>query len=138
MFRRLTAMLLLMFFTVGSVYAAERQGIGPAKSIEEANARQAQFNELLKQNKEAWAAKDYSKAIEALKKAYELAPNNSGVAYNLACLYALTGEKAEALDWLERSVRLGTANPQHILNDNDLVTLREEPRFKAAVANAKE
>ena len=135
--RRMMVVLLSLLFVAGWAYAAEQQPAAPAKPLTEAQAKEAQFNDFLKQNKEAWVAKDYPKAIELLRKASELAPNLCGVTYNLACLYALNGQKAEALDCLERSVKQGYDNAKHMQEDGDIASLREEPRFKAAVAKAQ-
>jgi Flp pilus assembly protein TadD len=59
-----------------------------------------------------------------------LVPENPTVHYNLACSLALVGGKAEALDALERAVRLGYADGAHMARDRDLAVLRSEPRFQ--------
>jgi Flp pilus assembly protein TadD len=59
----------------------------------------------------------------------ELEPDNPTVHYNLACSLALTGENALALDELERAVSLGYSDSDFLLGDDDLKSLRDEPRF---------
>lgn len=54
--------------------------------------------------------------------------------YNLACTYALTGDKKKALNYLERSRYY---DYDHVLNDNDLETLIMEPRFAHFANEAK-
>lgn len=49
--------------------------------------------------------------------------------YNLACLHALTGEKVTSLELLERAIRAGFRDREHIRADGDLRTLREEEAF---------
>lgn len=61
-------------------------------------------------------------------------PKNSTAHYNLACSLALMERPAEALDALEHSVALGYDDAAHLLADEDLVSLRTEPRFRALVA----
>ena len=60
--------------------------------------------------------------------------------YNLACTYALLGETAEALRWLE--VELEEGQPSAAARarqaawartDPDLASLRDDPRFEALV-----
>jgi tetratricopeptide (TPR) repeat protein len=75
-------------------------------------------------------AKDYRKAIEALEKSLELGagyPFNA--AYNIACSYALLGEKDQAFKWLEKAMDLGYRNLQVVRIDTDLKLLRDDPRF---------
>jgi tetratricopeptide (TPR) repeat protein len=49
--------------------------------------------------------------------------------YNLACLYALRGETAQALDQLEACADAGTLpDAEHLRQDSDLDSLRAEPR----------
>jgi Flp pilus assembly protein TadD len=60
-----------------------------------------------------------------------LAPDNPTAHYNLACSLALCGDAAHALDSLEAAVELGYDDPEHLVADEDLRTLRDEPRFRA-------
>lgn len=62
----------------------------------------------------------------------------SYLAYDEACHLALEGKKTEALDWLELAVAAGWNRYKHMQEDRDLVSLRDDPRFKAAVAKARE
>lgn len=78
----------------------------------------------------------YYKAIEALKRSHELSAQPATM-YNLGCAYARLNEKAQALEWLERSVAAGFNQPQAMSADADLASLRDEARFKAAVARAQ-
>ena len=67
-----------------------------------------------------------------------LAPDNPTVHYNLACSLALAGELDAALGSLEESVRLGYGDVTHLLHDQDLVSLRELPRFQTLVASLQD
>ena len=54
----------------------------------------------------------------------------------LACYHALAGGKAEALRLLRKSVEIQPGDPNDLLRDPDLASLRNEPEFKAIVAEA--
>ena len=62
-----------------------------------------------------------------------LVPDNPTVHYNLACSLALSGQAAEALDALEEAIGLGYSDAGFLLEDNDLTSLRSNPRFEALV-----
>jgi hypothetical protein len=51
--------------------------------------------------------------------------------YNLACAYALSGQSQKALNLLPEAFRLSPPLIAWSLQDTDLVSLREEPAFKA-------
>jgi hypothetical protein len=46
--------------------------------------------------------------------------------YDLACCFAITGQKKQALQALEKSVDNGYKDYNNMLNDNDLKTLRKD------------
>lgn len=77
---------------------------------------------------------------EALKnydRAFELGPgaNNRGVAYfNLGCGYSLVGKKEKALAALEKAVAEGFTTRRNYETDEDLASLRAEPRFQQLLA----
>ncbi|MDP6540875.1 MAG: BTAD domain-containing putative transcriptional regulator [Planctomycetota bacterium] len=62
-----------------------------------------------------------------------LVPHNPTVHYNLACSLALLGRSDDALDALERSVELGYDDFEFLQSDPDLVSLRNEARFRGLV-----
>lgn len=53
--------------------------------------------------------------------------------YNLACTYALVGHPEQALDHLAQAVKAGWTNYAHVMQDADLVSIRQRPAFKAIV-----
>jgi adenylate cyclase len=70
-----------------------------------------------------------------VERALALAPDDPTVLYNAACFYSLLGESDHALDLLEgmgESGRAGTSK-DWMLNDPDLDSLREMPRFQAVL-----
>jgi tetratricopeptide (TPR) repeat protein len=75
-----------------------------------------------------------SEGLRWARKALEIDPDDAGVRYNVACLYALDGKRQEALECLEECQRLGFSNMDWIQRDPDLASLRDEPRFRRLFA----
>jgi hypothetical protein len=53
----------------------------------------------------------------------------SNAAYNIACDYALLGEKEQAFKWLQKAFDMGFRNLAHAAVDTDLQSLHDDPRF---------
>jgi tetratricopeptide (TPR) repeat protein len=80
-------------------------------------------------------AKEYRKAILAHEKALELGGGYRWVAaYDIACCYALLGEKEPALKWLDKAFVSGFRNLKHARDDDDLKSLHDDARFRELVA----
>lgn len=62
-----------------------------------------------------------------------LCPDDALVRYNLACSYAVTGSPDEAFDALSRAVELGYRDGLWMKHDEDLKTLRGDPRFQSLI-----
>jgi tetratricopeptide (TPR) repeat protein len=58
--------------------------------------------------------------------------------YNFACAAAVAGHKDSAMEYLQKAVDSGFTEAANIANDNDLKSLRGDPRFTALLARAKE
>ncbi len=63
----------------------------------------------------------------------EMSPRNATVAYALACTEARAGEKPKSLDWFERAAEWNYADADVAAWDLDLVGLRSEKGFSAAL-----
>jgi tetratricopeptide (TPR) repeat protein len=75
--------------------------------------------------------RDFERAATALTQAVEHLPYRGGSAmYNLACTYALKGDPAAGLAWLEKSINAGFDDTNKLKDDPDIASLRGEPRFK--------
>jgi adenylate cyclase len=70
------------------------------------------------------------KSLEWLQKALALDPNDGMLLYNAGCIYAMAGLNDEAFDALSRSVDAGLNQVAWFMNDSNLDTLREDPRFR--------
>jgi TolB-like protein/Flp pilus assembly protein TadD len=64
-------------------------------------------------------------------------PNLFSTSYNLACAYAILGERDVALAHLDEAIAQGRGSLEWIEHDPDLVSLREDPRFAAIVARLR-
>lgn len=73
------------------------------------------------------------RAIRWAERALEMEPDEHQVLYNVACVYALLGEQDRAIDCLEKSVTQGWGQKQWMMNDPDLASVRENPRFKKLI-----
>ena len=73
------------------------------------------------------------KAIEVIDKMISDNPQNKGIYYDAACLYAKMGDPDKALEYLEKSLELGYRSFAHIDRDYDMDSLRELPKFKALI-----
>jgi len=73
----------------------------------------------------------YDEAIAAFQKAIELGYREDASSYNIACGYALKGDKDRAFEWLHKAEEAGFALSHYLGSDDDLDALRSDPRFAA-------
>lgn len=79
-------------------------------------------------------SKDYRKSIPAFEKQIELGGGRPwNAAYNIACNYALLGEKELAIKWLEKALAMRFPSIQHAQTDIDLQSLHGDVRFQKLV-----
>ncbi|HEV8337099.1 MAG TPA: tetratricopeptide repeat protein [Candidatus Polarisedimenticolia bacterium] len=75
-------------------------------------------------------------AIEAYRKA-EAIGHNPFVMYNLATALALSGRRADALEWLDKAAQAGFAQAEKMESDDDLKSLKDEARFQSILEKVK-
>ena len=73
------------------------------------------------------------RGLEWASRAVAIDAGDTGVLYNVACTYAAAGRVEEALDYLEKAIAAGFFQKEWIVNDGDLDSLREHPRYKALI-----
>jgi Flp pilus assembly protein TadD len=76
---------------------------------------------------------DLPRALEWYKKALAVDPDFGDAYYNMACVYALEGQKEMALRYLQIAALNGYATAEGIDGDPDLEGLRHEPGYRALV-----
>ena len=74
--------------------------------------------------------KKYDEAMVMYQKALEIQPQFGGARYNMACAYALKGDKANALKNLEQAVSMESGFKQAAPKDEDFKSLWNDPEFK--------
>jgi SAM-dependent methyltransferase len=110
----------------------------PLAAQEEEQERPLTDYDVLKTRyEEAYRAKDYDKAIEIGKEMNDLLEwKHAETLYNIGCAYAQQGNKGKAYEYLQKAVDAGYAWAGGIMKDEDLESLRGEPRFKEIVRAA--
>jgi hypothetical protein len=73
-------------------------------------------------------------AISEGAAALELAPGDSVMLYNGACLYSRLGETARAIDTLRQAIAAGVTNFGWMKHDPDFDPIRNEPGFVELMA----
>jgi len=76
----------------------------------------------------------YEKGLEADQRLAKLLPKDPSVHYNLACSWALTGHRDEALATIEHAIGLGFSDVELLMNDEDLALLHDEDEFARLIA----
>jgi len=81
---------------------------------------------------------DYDKALQANAKAMTAPQFALQSRYNAACLYALKGDKEEAFKLLRQLRESGAFDMSLVLSDEDLKTLKDDPRFDKLIPKPAE
>jgi beta-lactamase regulating signal transducer with metallopeptidase domain/Flp pilus assembly protein TadD len=74
--------------------------------------------------------RDFPTAIAAYQKTLALGYRPGTSSYNMACAYALQGNKDAAFDWLERARAAKFNLDDYVDDDDDLDSLHRDPRWK--------
>lgn len=101
-------------------------------------SEQLRINELTRQMMRASEADEVEKALKLALEAHAI--GDIGLTnYNVACMYARLGKKDEAFKYLNRAVAMGgfpTDIVKQMEGDSDLDSLRDDPRYAAALKRA--
>src|SRR4029079_15994464 len=62
---------------------------------------------------------------------------DADIAYSVASVYALEGMRAEALEWLARSISLGSESQLCVESDPNWSPLRSDEQFQSLMAKVK-
>lgn len=80
----------------------------------------------------------YEEAIAAFAKSIGAGHREGASAYNIACGYALLGKPDEAFSWLKRAASYGFDVSSYLRSDDDLDSLRSDPRWASIRAELRE
>jgi tetratricopeptide (TPR) repeat protein len=83
----------------------------------------------------AYQAKRYDEAEALLREGLELYPGNASLLYDLACLDALQGRTEAAFEHLRAALEAQPKFKEYAAKDEDLASIRDDPRFVEAVAH---
>ncbi len=72
----------------------------------------------------------YDEAIAAFQKAIEAGYREDAASYNIACGYALKGDRNKAFEWLRKAGEAGFELSSYLERDDDLDSLKSDPRWK--------
>ena len=100
-------------------------------------AKDPNFVDALIPLAEAYTRKGlYEQGLKIDRKLVRLRRSDPIAHYNLACSLALMGRKDESFRTLEKAIRLGYRDFDHLKKDPDFKSLREDPRFLKLVSQA--
>jgi hypothetical protein len=100
----------------------------------------AAFNEELKR---VYGQKDWPGAMAVLDRMLKLADDTQnseyrgGIFYMKACIYALSGQKTQAMAAISQAVAAGFMDYSKYSSDTDFDSLRGDPEFKSLLAEIK-
>jgi beta-lactamase regulating signal transducer with metallopeptidase domain/tetratricopeptide (TPR) repeat protein len=75
-------------------------------------------------------ARQFDTAMDAFRRALELNYRVGTSSYNMACAYALQGNKDAAFDWLQKAEKSGFDVADHARSDDDLDALHRDARWR--------
>jgi tetratricopeptide (TPR) repeat protein len=71
------------------------------------------------------------RGLEWTRRAYAIDSEDSGILYNVACVYALVRQTEDAFSCLEKAIQNGFGHREWLETDSDFDSLRGDPRFQA-------
>jgi beta-lactamase regulating signal transducer with metallopeptidase domain len=78
--------------------------------------------------------RNFPVALDAYHKALDLGYRRGTASYNIACAYAIQGNRDAAFDWLERARAADFNLEDYVDHDDDLDSLHRDPRWDALLA----
>ena len=70
--------------------------------------------------------------------AYQFHEDEPIVLYNLACYFALAGDKPQALSWLGRAIRMESSLRELVPDETDFDELRRDADFQMIVGHGED
>lgn len=124
------------------------QGI-KLRQMEDYRGALEEFQKILKENPSDYRAnyeaamcylflEEYHSSIKHFKICLKERDDDYLLHYNLACAYALAGHREKAFEHLRKAVECGYDDAEHMENDEDLRSLRDDERFKDLLERIRE
>ncbi|HET7436547.1 MAG TPA: tetratricopeptide repeat protein, partial [Thermoanaerobaculia bacterium] len=86
----------------------------------------------------ALQARDFPTALDSFQRAIDRDYKRGTSSYNMACAYALRGDKDSAFAWLNKARETGFDLADYLDDDEDLDSLHGDPRYDALVRESGE
>ncbi len=83
------------------------------------------------------ARKHFQRTVDRLQKRLEQGDETFDIGFSMAAIYAVQGNKEEALRWLEKAVDAGWRDYSYILRYPLLENIRDDARFKRIIDDLK-
>ncbi len=115
---------------------AEKYGEAAAKFEAIAAANPKDGHPVMLQGYALHAAGRLDEALALHERAAQFPDVRPVALYNAACVHALKGEADKAFATLDESIKAGFGGADHMKKDEDLKSLRSDPRFDAALKAA--
>lgn len=115
---------------------AEKYGEAAARFEAIAAANPKDGHAVMMQGYALHAAGRLDEALAVHQRAAQFPDVRPVALYNAACVHALKGESDKAFASLDEAIKAGFAGADHMKKDEDLKSLRTDPRFDAAVKAA--
>jgi predicted esterase len=112
--------------------AMRAQGIDPYRP-DAGDFLDTDVDALAKQARDAYQAAKYEDAARLFLVTLRYNVRDAGNIYDLACCYGLLGKADLAAKYLQRAVKAGFGDVEHVKRDTDFDKVRKEPVFAAVV-----
>ena len=116
---------------------AARDPAAPAQIFPE-SLRSLYALTLHRRGEEKRAAELWRQSADAARRSLERGAEGPSAPLELAAIAAVEGRTGEAMDWLERADRAGWKDARVLELDPFFATVREEPRYRAALGGMRE
>lgn len=112
--------------------------VAPVAGYVPASKRKSHDGSWYQRGMELHNEERYDDAIAAFQHSIEEGEKVDAATYNIACGYARKGDSARAFEWLQKAIDEGFDAESYLAKDDDLDSLRSDPRFAQIRRAAKE